>query len=380
MKFKNKTKFEISGLNQEKLLNELCKVVILSDIDRHSKNNTSFKCSYFDRKKVEKFLKGKNVKILSVTNEGIFHKCFNFFSSYGMIVAIVLFSVLYFFQSRFVLQYEINGVESLSKTEVVEFIKENYSHVKSEIDTEEVELGLLENFSSISFASCMIKGQTLVINIKEKLLPSEMYGDFEPLVAQKDGRITEINLISGTLCVSVGDFVRKGDVLVEPYTIDTSGQIQKVEAKAEIKADVYYEGSADHYETYIEVVRTGNVAVETIITLFGLTIYTYQEDYDYEMYEVEYEDVSLTQNLILPFRLRKTYIYELSVEVIESDFEDVKEEYISKARENALEKCENYDTIKDEYYTIRHLAGVTIVNYCVVVEEEMQVYQSSLQE
>ena len=55
MKFKNKTKFLINGLNQEKLLNEISKIATLTDVERHSKNETTFKCSYFDHKKWKSF-------------------------------------------------------------------------------------------------------------------------------------------------------------------------------------------------------------------------------------------------------------------------------------------------------------------------------------
>ncbi len=377
MEWKNQSKFKISGLNQEKLLNEISKNVTLCEIDRHSKSNTTFKCSYFDHKKVEKILKKKGVKVESVTHEGLIYRIKNMLTSYGLIVAIIMFSIFYFVQNQFVVQYQVQGVDKLSSADVVEFVKSNFSSNKNLIDTEQIEIGLVENFEEISFASCIIKGQTLVINIKEKLLPDQIYGDFAPLVAQKSGKITQINLISGTLCVKVGDFVQAGDVLVLPYTIDTSGEIQKVEAQAEIIADVYNEGSADHYETYIEVTRTGRVAMQNEITLFGLTIYTFKEDFEFEMYEVETEYVNLIENLFLPFKIRKTFIYELVENVIESDFEDVKEEYIEKAREKALENVENCDTIKEEYYTLRHLAGVTIVNYCIVTEESIATYSET---
>ena len=95
------------------------------------------------------------------------------------------------------------------------------------------------------------------------------------------------------------------------------------------------------------------------------------------MYEVETEDVDLIKNLFLPFKMRKTYIYELKENVIESNFEDVKEEIVAKAKEKALEKCGECDNIKDEFYTIRHISGVTIVNFCIVIEQQLAVYQNS---
>lgn len=374
MKLRNQSKFHICGLNQEKVLNELTKKVHLSEIDRQDKSNTTFVCSFFDYKKVEKLLKNRNIKIQSIKHEGVAYKLKSMLLNYGLILATVVFLALYLIQNQFVFQFEVQGLDKLSKTEVVSYINQNFSKHKASIDTKAVEIGLMENFDCISFASCMIKGQTLVINIKEKLLPEEMYGTFSPITAKSDGKVTKIDLISGTLCVKVGDIVRKGDVLVKPYTIDTSGNIKKVEAKAEITADVYYEGSVDHFESFVEVKRTGRVAVQNQITLFGLKIYSFKENMDFKMYETECEDVDLTSNLLLPFKMQKIKYYELSENLIETTFEEVKEEYIEKAKKKALENCENYDKIKDEFFSLRHLSGVTIVNYCIVTEEEIGVH------
>lgn len=370
MKFKNLSTFQIRGLNQEKILNELSLSIQLFDIDRQDKMRTSFKCGYFDRKKVEKCLKTHGIEY-ELTNEGFCHKMQNLLTAYGLLVSIVFCLIGYFFQYQFVLKYEINGTTLLSAHEVTEFVKENSSAQKSKIDTQKLEILLVENFEEVSFASCIIKGQTLIVNIKEKLLPEQIYGNFSPIVAQNSGKITKINLISGTANVKIGDIVEKGDVLVEPYTIDTSGQVKEVEAKAEIFAEVYYQGSVDHYEKFIEIKRTGKTAIQNDITLFGLNIYQFKENFEFKMYEAEYEDIDLIDNLFLPFKIRKTTYYELSENLIETKFEDVKNQFIEKAKQKALENCENCDTIIEEFYTLRHLSGVTIVNYCLVSAEQI---------
>ncbi len=374
MKLKNRSKFEISGLNQEKILNFLSKNVFLQEINRKSKTQTSFVCSYFDHKKVKKFLDENNIKIEKIQHFGAAVKLQNLFKSYGVVCAVVVFFSLFILQRQFVLQFDVLGVESLSKTEIVDFVNQNYSRFMPNLNTKEIEKGLVDKFDKVSFASCMIKGQTLVINIKEKVLPEQMYGEFSPIIAKNDGKITQINLISGTVSVKVGDFVRKGEVLVEPYTIDTSGSLKKVEAKAEILADVYYEAEVSHSEHIVEVLRTGRFVERNEIKLFGLVIYSYKEKIPYKMYEVEREDVKLNKNVLLPFTMEKVKVYELVENVVESKFEDVKDEFIEKARQKTLENIKNYDKIKEEFYNITNQADVTIVNYCIVIEENMGVY------
>lgn len=371
MNLKNSTKFVIKTLNQEKHLNQLCKIDTITQIKRLDKQNLSFKCSYVERKKVEKYLKENNIEVLSVKNEGTLPTIMKIATSYGMILAFLIFGIFYAIQSQFVVQYEVSGVENIGKTEIVDFVKNNFSTNKSSLDTEMVEQEICERFKNVSFASCVIRGQTLVINIKEKLMPDEKYGQFQPIIAQKDARITQIDLISGTVNVKVGQLVQAGDVLVEPYVLDASGDIKKVEAEATIYGEVYNEASVDHYNSMISVERSGRVCQKNEVKLFGLTIYTFEDECDFAMYEVEYQDVELIDNLVLPFKLHRSIIYELEEKLIESNFEQVKEEYIQKAKEKALEKCANCDTIKEEFYTIRELAGVTIVNYCIVTLEEI---------
>lgn len=375
MLFKSRSKFRICGLNQEKILNEIAKSCPVFDIERIDKQNSTFQCSFFDKRKVEKILKDKRVQVVSVVDFGVAGWAKKMVCSYGLVAGLIVSAILYGVQSQYVLQYEFLGFETVEKSEVLTFLKENFSAKKSKLNTEEIEIALADKFDEISFVSCIVKGQTLVVNIKEKLLPEEKYGTFKPLVASKNGRVTQINLVSGTLNVKVGDVVMAGDVLVEPYTIDTSGNLKKVEAEAEIFADVYNEASVDHYETMINIYRTGKTKQENIITLFGLPIYTFKEDVEFEMYEIESENVDLVKNLLLPFKMQKITYYELEKTVTNSVFDDVKEEYVEKAKQKALEKCKNCGTINDEFYTIRHISNVTIVNYCIVTSEQIGGYE-----
>ncbi len=152
--------------------------------------------------------------------------------------------------------------------------------------------------------------------------------------------------------------------------IDSSGEIMKTSAKAVIYGDVYNEASVDHYDNFVEVYRTGRTCEESVVTLFGLEIYKLKSDNEFEKFEVEYEEKDLSQNNILPFKLKKKKYYELKERIVSSNFEDVKEE-LKKARENILANGLDCDKIIDEYYTLRHLNGVTIVNYCIVTQEKI---------
>jgi sporulation protein YqfD len=242
------------------------------------------------------------------------------------------------------------------------------------IEESKIERDLIENFEQISLVSCTIKGQTLIVNIKEKLHPNSIFGDFLPIIADENCKIVDIYLVSGTANVKTGDYVKKGDVLIEPYFVDENGEKRNVEAKASIKAQVYNEGSSCHYDEYIETYRTGKTIVTNELKLFGLSIYSNNNKVDFEKFDVEVGNVDLSKNMIMPFKLYKNVYYELKDRLVKSSFKEVEKQYVEKARKKAFENCNDCDKIIEEYYTTKEMAGVTVVSYCVITEKEIGVY------
>lgn len=366
----NKTKFVIHCLNQEKILNELSKFTTIEKVVRSSKTDTVFLCQTSEFKNVKKFLEDRNVEILEISHFGLKKILQKFSTSVGGIVAFAIFFVAFVIQCNFLWRFDISGLETIKKAEITAFIDKNFSKTVK-IDTKALEIALANQFPRISFVSCIVKGQTLVINIKEKLIPEELEGNFSPIVASKSGKIVKIDIVSGTAKVKVGDFVKAGQVLVEPFVEDSSGKILSVEAEAEILAEVYSIGTAEHCERKIEINRTGKTCERCDVMLFGLNIYTFADENNFSMFETEVEEIDMVKNLVLPFKIKKTTFFELEEKIIESKFEDVKDEYVQKARQKALEIIENCDTIKEEFYTFRHVSGVTVVSYCITTEEEI---------
>ena len=146
---------------------------------------------------------------------------------------------------------------------------------------------------------------------------------------------------------------------------------QNAITNAKITAEVYNQGSSEHFEKRIEIVRTGRKVEQNKITLFGMEIYTFSDQLNFDLYESENEKIDLVTNLPLPFKMEKTIFFELKENVVESTFDEEQEVQVEKARQKALENCEEDDIIVEEYYTIKHLQNVTIVDYCVVTLEEI---------
>ena len=372
MKLKNRTKLLISGLNQERILNELIKSMPIYDYKRLNYKQCEFEIDskYFKHAKVT--IESYGLAIENIQNQGVVFKIKSLFKRYGLIAGIIFSLLFYVIQYNFVWTVNAVGENGQQVQQIEKYVKKNLkSNFKGNIDTDCIESELRNQFDFVSSVSVAIVGQSLVINFNEAVLPPEMEDDKAPIISQFDGLITEINLIQGTLNCREGDIVKKGDVLVYPYIIDSQGQQKSIEPKAEIYAQVWYRSSLDHYEYRIETKRTGNITIKNNVYIGGLLLYGDSGAINYKQYDSETTKLTLSKNLLLPLYIEKTIYYETVTEEIIEDFESVKEQLISKARENTLIFLQKDEIILNENFTLTDVAGCHTINYTISVEKDI---------
>lgn len=366
MNFKNKTIFKIKGLNQERSFNNISKTVSIYNIKKDDDGTSQFEVDYKDAKKTKKFLEQQGFQILSVTNHGILFKFKNLFTRYGIVVGLIFCLLFYLLQYNFILQVKVLGEPSEIQSLIKEYVVDNLnSNFKYNINTKEIENSIKAEFDQVSSVSVAIYGQTLLINYNPSTIPEEMRGEFDPIVSEYDGMITDIELVSGTLNVKVGDIVQKGDVLVYPYIIDTDGETRQVTPSAKITANVWFSESITHYDYRLETKRTGKKIVSSFVKLGDLVIYSHDRENNFQEYEVESYFQPLTKNLLLPFTLEKIVYYQTQTDEIIEPFEEVQEEVIEKAREKTLIFLDKNAIIIDENYIIKDAGSVHNVIYTI---------------
>ena len=371
MRGKSKISITIKGLNQERAFTQLSKDVCILKIERKDSKTSTLEIKPRDYKKVKNFLVNNNFEILKAQAYGAVHTLRLLRSSYGIIAGMIFSVALYISCFPFVWQIKVYGNEHINSQEICQFLENNSSKIKTSIDTAKLEILLKQNFERISSVSVSIVGQSLVVNVNEKVLPEEITGNFKAIVSQFDGIITNITLVSGTLMARVGDIVRKGEVLVEPYVIDTDGQQRKVKAEAEIFADVWLCGKSEHYQQYLQTSRTGRVAKISEVQLFGLTIYSHHQENNFKEYETQEITQNLTNNNFLPLKLKTITLYETKTQLIVSEFESEKDKVIDAARQKALLYLKDYEISKEENFSIEQNGGVSVVNFTITVNREI---------
>lgn len=361
---KNYHSFEIKGLNQERFFNSISKKYHIFELDRAQKNLSSFKVSFRDAKNVRKEILAAGFEIVSEKSGGIFFLLSRLLVCYGFIAGIAISAILYAMQYQFVQKIEVWGIDDVSKIE--RFVEEILpSKAKDRINTDEIEKSIKSEFVDLSFVSVAIVGQTLIVNVKNSIIPPEMQGAFAPLVSQYDGIITSIKLIQGTPKVEVGDIIQAGQILVEGYVANSQGEVLFLLPQAEIEMDIWCEGESQHYDRRMVTYRTGRQKVETCVMLWGNEFYSHVGGLEFEQYEVETSSQPLSKNNILPFVITKNIYYETKTELVERTFDEKREECLALAKENCLQKLPDCAIIKSEDYRIIEGAGCTTVK-CVV--------------
>lgn len=366
-------KLSISGLNIEKTLNTISKQDIeIVNIVKKDYHSCDFEVRGKNVKKVEKILLDRNIKTISKTKFGID----NFFEvlklRIGIIVGLAVSLILFFIFSNCLFKIEIQGNEVLKDEEIIKCLEEfgvkKYSFFSK--SNKELEEMISKSFEEISLISVVKKGNSLIVNIKEKLQNGE-YEDkdnFQAMVSKFDGIITKINHIQGTLKVKVGDIVQKGEVLVEPYMIDSKGNQMPVMPKSEIYAEVYETGKTVHYDVETKNVRTGNFIRKREVFISKIQLFSEGKECDFLSFETEEKIIKVSENNLLPLYYRDIFYYEIVPTVAEVDFASVKLQKLEEAKSIAHSKILETDVIKDEYESITSLAGKTDVKYIIVVE------------
>lgn len=373
--FEHNKKYKIKGVNLEKCFNNLIKNKIkLKNIIKNQDNTAEFYINYKNDKVLKQNLNKFNITILEEKDFGVQYFFRNLFFRVGLISACIISLIFLFISQMFVFKIEIYGNDKLSKTEIISELEKlgvNSFTPKSSLNLSMLESELLENMPEISLVSIITKGNSLILNLQEKVINDEYQnvGNFEALKATASGRIKSINLKQGTLKVKVGDIVKEGDILVEPYIIDSSGEKRSVKAEAEILAEIWFEARVTHYDSSMKTIKTGNKIVKDNIYFLNLPVYVDKKEVTFTEYEVSKNIINLS-NFLIPIKIERITCEEITTIKEEIPFEDVKDELILEAKNLALEKAKN-NSVVDEYHTVTSNAGVTSISYVIVAEGDI---------
>lgn len=262
-----------SGENPEKILN-ICAKNGFALWDTYLINNgieTNISLQSF--LKIRPFLRGSHIRIHIISKRGIPFKIAKYKLRSGLVCGVVLFFVLLRILSSFVWIIEFEGNEKISAESLKKICAEigvKEGIYKSEINSRVLTQKLLLLSDEIAWGSFNVEGSKLTVNISEIEVkkPQEIPSN---LIANKDAIIKKIDVTKGEVLVSVGDVVKKGQVLVSGVT-QSGGATEFLASKGKIEGEFREEITLKEPFKKTEFYETGESTKIRAISIFTLKI------------------------------------------------------------------------------------------------------------
>lgn len=344
---RSRVKLKVSGVNLDKLLQKINENAKIYNIYRPNHKTIFLELNIRDYDEQKNVLKQYYAEKIDYSG---WKKCGILFRKYlACILCIPLLVCGYFVTNSFIWKIRIYGVDESISSNITQILREEniYAGSTRKCDNKSIENILLNKIDRLSQVSVIRQGNTIVINASEKLTytPTE----YRPIVAEYDGVITSVDIATGTTNIKVGDFVKKGDVLVSPYTKGANGQIVNVKPMADIKAEVYISAYDSVKKTEQELVRSGNSYKICVYGLKNKKLFATKAKKHFDYYDEKVYTNYVLTSTFLPITQTTIIRYELVLRDVEHDLEKEQNTLENNVKLSAQNMAKNCEKILDTY-------------------------------
>ena len=159
----------------------------------------------------------------------------------GLLYGAVAFLFIIIFMQSFIWTVEINGVTTLSVTDVENILAQygvKPGTFKNNWDLHTVERSIMQDVNEVGWMSINLIGTKAEVEIKEKVLKPDIVEADIPcnIKAKKDGIIVSMNVKKGSSELPVGSAVKKGQLIVSGVVKNALNRISFVHADALVVA------------------------------------------------------------------------------------------------------------------------------------------------
>lgn len=334
----------VEGYFIERFIN-ICisKKVMLWKLTRENTTSLTAKISVSDFKKIRSIAQKTKCKVKIKDKKGLpflkkRYRKRKIFAITFLVIAILIFGL-----TRFIWNIEINCDESISKNEIRMILKEEGIREGiyiNKIDTEQVINNMYLKRDDISWIGIEIKGTNLIVNIVKAENKPEVIDKNEPcnIIANKDAVILKISSQNGTSCVSVGDTVKEGDILVEGIMEGKYTGNRYVHAEADILAKVWYTKEQEKELKNEFYTYTGNTEKKYQIKVSDFKIFFNKSLPKFKKYDTieTVKKVKLFSNYYIPVEIKKITYKEQKKEYKKYTIDELSNELQKELKEKLL--------------------------------------------
>ena len=344
----------VEGFFIERFLN-ICKnkKIFLQDLQRKNSTYIKVKILKSDFREIKSIAKKTKCKIKIEKKSGIPFFINKYRKRKVFAIAAIVIAFFIFIITKFVWNVEVIGNENVSKEEILNILSEygiEEGKLKSNIDSQKISNLIRLNRNEFSWIGITVKGTNVIVNVEEVTEIPEIIDKSKNcnIVAKEDAVISKIIVQNGTAKVSVGDEVKKGDLLAEGIMEGVYSGIRNVHAEANVLGKILYEKERKECFVQNEKIKTGKKEekIEICINNFKINFnkgVSKFEKYDtittnnkLKIFSDFYFPISLKKHTNLEYEnIQKTYSnQQLEEKILEALEEEMEAEYeISKYEE-----------------------------------------------
>ncbi|MBO5425870.1 MAG: sporulation protein YqfD [Lachnospiraceae bacterium] len=374
-------KLNIEGTYKDRFINICTKNnVNMWGMNSCEKNITTYML-YNDYKNTRKYIDKTDVSIQIIEKIGLPFLCKAYKKRYGFMLGIALFFFLIYSFTSYIWDINVIGESIYTKEEIVKNVRDNYVDIGTpieDINCEELEKILRVEYDKVAWISCELKGTQLNIEITETIEQDTIKVSNNPcnIIAAKDGVVTKIVTRNGKTIKTIGEEVKKGDVIITGVINIYNDYDELIETNyVPSDGDVYAIVENEYYDEfdleYYDKVYTGNETKGYSIFFMNKSYETKKTNVEYELYDIITSErkIKLGSSVYLP-----VVLYEITMK----EYEAVPCSYTKEeAEEKAYKRMALYIdelgkkgvSILENNVTIEFVNNKCIISGIIVTEE-----------
>lgn len=316
------------------------------------KNGIESNISIRDFKKLREIKRRRGIRIHILSKKGLPFHIRKHRHRAGLLIGLVFFLAFIKLMSGYIWVIEVEGNEYIPSEKIISQCEELgivCGIKKNKIDPKRHRQLLLMKSEELAWVSFNVEGSKLTVDVSETKKVDKRTGASN-LKALYDGIIKKVDITGGSSVVSVGDIVKKGDLLVSGV-VEESGETKFIKATGTVIAETKQEIALKEDFKQTHSYKTGETAKRRVLEIFNIKLPLYLGSIKGE-YVSEYAIKELRLfGAKLPISIHKRNFERIETQNIIYNEEQLKERL--KARLQA-EIADNA-TIIDEQYNVTEL-------------------------
>jgi similar to stage IV sporulation protein len=247
--------------------------------------------------------------------------------------------------------------------------------LKRKIDLRDVERFVLKKMDGISIINISFVGTKARVEVVERAMPPYLIPLDKPtnVVASKDGILLKMFSYKGQPLVQVGDYIKKGQILITGIITDSANVPTKiVHAMGLVMAKTWYESIQEVNLDYKYETRTGRLKKKVYYNIMGKRICIKNDNIDFVKYDkIEEKNMLKISGLETPIEVITEYYYEKVENHKKLEYEEAVDLALKNAEESVNKMLPENVKVIDKKIDKEMGNGKVKVRLLYVVEESI---------